>query len=147
VSCEACSFPYSLCQCPAVITVGELAILRIDLRTAKREVIQGKRDLGAALRAYDAVVLSHREEVARLHAELGQLRANLAATPVRVVTLEPDGPTQMVGGRDLPRPASTGGLTRAHCAFEDCDQEPDSTGYCERHADHRVPDLKGEVKP
>lgn len=95
MSCEDCNFPYSLCQCPATITLGELAQLRVDLATARRE-------RAAALRAYDEEVTGRREEVTRLFAELGQLRAQLAR-PVRLF-----------------------------CAFEDCDGEPDSvTGFCE----------------
>lgn len=106
MSCEACSFPYSLCQCPAVITVGELAILRINLRTAQRQVGLLTSELAGA--RTDAA--TQFEERMMLMAELEVLRANLAASPVRVVTLTP-----------------------VHCAVDDCDQEPDSTGFCERH--------------
>lgn len=38
MSCEDCSFPYSRCQCPAVITVGELATLRVALAEAQKEL-------------------------------------------------------------------------------------------------------------
>ncbi len=38
MSCEDCSFPYSLCQCPAVITIGELATLRVLLADAQKEL-------------------------------------------------------------------------------------------------------------
>lgn len=77
MSCEACSFPYSLCQCPVTITAGELARLRL----AEKELI--------ALKA------------------------------------QPGG----VGSLFVRKP----GKPRVFCAWEDCDQEPDSTGFCEGH--------------
>jgi hypothetical protein len=42
-------------------------------------IVRLRDELGAALRAYDAEVLGRREEVTRLHAELGKLRAELGA--------------------------------------------------------------------
>lgn len=82
MSCSDCCFPYSLCQCPAVITVGELATLRVALIDAQKEL--------AALKA------------AAPAGGVGSLLVRKARAPI-------------------------------HCDFEDCDGEPDSTGFCETH--------------
>ncbi len=82
MSCEDCSFPYSLCQCPATITVGELAQLRVSLAEAQKEL--------AALKT-----------------------GGVGSLLVRKARPAPSQPR--------------------HCFVDDCDQEPDSSGLCERH--------------
>lgn len=54
MSCADCSFPYSLCQCPATITVGELAQLRMSRAPALQAATLDKYDprVQAALREH-----------------------------------------------------------------------------------------------
>lgn len=42
--------------------------------------------------------------------------------------------------------AGRSAVAPAHCAFEDCDREPDSTGFCEHHRE-RFPEPPFEVEP
>ena len=52
MSCSDCSCPYSLCQCPATITVGELAQLRVSLSLAEARIEKWDPRVQAALREH-----------------------------------------------------------------------------------------------
>lgn len=48
MSCDACEFPFSLCQCPVTITLGELATLRVQLKEAEALLGQIRTVVGVA---------------------------------------------------------------------------------------------------
>ena len=100
MSCDACSFPYSLCQCPATTTVGEIA----RLRCIEAEVMRGD---------------AHERRLQKAVAEGGDPRTILYAGAVAFRRI-----------RDI---------CRAGKAAEDCDLEPDSTGFCEHHRPKAAP--------